>query len=120
MTEAPPFPPPRRGTVGADPVTTDDPIHPGREGVYVDIHVHPGSRRPGVVGLHGNAIKIGVAAPPAEGRANQEVVTVVAELFEVPAARVTLVSGHRSRRKRLLVKGLDPDQARRVIADLRP
>lgn len=112
--------PPRHGTVEADPVTTDDPIHLGREGVYVDVHVHPGSRRPGVVGLHGDAVKIGVGAPPTEGRANQEVVTVVAGLFDVPTDRVTLVSGHRSRRKRLLVEGLDPDQARRVVDGLRP
>lgn len=107
------------GTVGYL-VTTGDPIHPGREGVFVDVHVQPGAHRPGVVGFHGDAVKIGVAAPPAEGRANQAVIETVADLFDVPVARVTLVSGHRSRRKRLLVQGLDPDRARKAIGGLKP
>ncbi len=105
---------------GRDLVTTDDPIHPGRDGVYVDVHVQPGARRPGVLGLYDGAVKIGVAAPPTEGKANQAVVTVVAELFEVAADRVTLVAGPRSRRKRLHIEGLDPALARRVIDGLKP
>ncbi len=78
--------------------------HP--EGTVLTVWVVPGSSRPGVAGVHGDALRVRVGAPPERGRANEEVVALIAALT---GAGVTLVAGGSSRRKRLLVAGLAPD-----------
>ncbi len=82
-------------------------LHPTDDGIFVDVHVQPGAHRARVVGRHGDALKIAVAAPPIEGRANDAVVKAIAEVFGVPASDVTITSGDTGRRKRLLVAGVD-------------
>lgn len=76
-----------------------------------------------MIGRYGDTIKVAVTAPPAEGRANRAVVRMIAVLFGVPVNDVSLISGHRSRRKRLFVKGIEEGAARRkldaVITDRR-
>jgi uncharacterized protein (TIGR00251 family) len=63
------------------------------------VHVQPGAKRTEVVGEHGDALKIRLAAPPVEGRANQELIRFLAEVFAVSAANVVLKQGARGRRK---------------------
>lgn len=79
------------------------------------IHAQPGAKRTEVAGLHGEALKIRVAAPPLEDRANEALVEFLAERFNVPKRNVRLVSGHKSREKRFEVSGatLDPGSALR-------
>ena len=87
-------------------------ITAGKGGVYVAVHVQPGSRRPGVVGHHGGALKIAVAPPPDGGRANQAVVQALAQLLGVPRADVMVVAGHTSRRKTVFARGIGVPDAR--------
>ena len=79
------------------------------------IHAQPGARRTEVAGLHGDALKIRVAAAPLEDRANEALVEFLAERFKVPKRNVRLVSGQKSREKRFEIAGatLDPDSALR-------
>jgi uncharacterized protein len=79
------------------------------------IHAQPGAKRTGVAGVHGEALKVRVAAPPLEDRANDALIEFLAERFDVPKRNVTLVSGHKSRDKRFAIAGatLDPDLALR-------
>lgn len=76
-------------------------------GIVLTVHAQPGARRSRVVGRHGDACKIAVTAPPVDGKANDEVVRVVADLFAVAARDVTVVAGRTSRRKRVAVTGID-------------
>jgi uncharacterized protein (TIGR00251 family) len=69
------------------------------------VHVQPGARRTEVAGLHGEAVKIRVAAPALEDRANAALVAFLAERFNVPRRAVTLAAGERSREKRLEIRG---------------
>jgi uncharacterized protein len=79
-----------------------------REGhVIVDVHVQPQSGRTAVVGRHGAALKLRVAAPPADGRANTAACELLAKTLGVKPAAVSLVSGKTSRSKRLRVDGID-------------
>ena len=72
-----------------------------REGdaVTLTLHIQPGAKRSEVAGLHGDALKIRLAAPPVEGRANEALLRFVAELFEVPLRDVELLRGAQSRHK---------------------
>jgi uncharacterized protein (TIGR00251 family) len=73
--------------------------HPVAGGWRVRLRVQPGARRSEVVGPHGEELKVRVAAPAVDGRANEELVRVVAAWAGVARRRVHVVRGHRSRRK---------------------
>ncbi len=75
--------------------------------VIVDVHVQPQSGRTAVVGRHGAALKLRVAAPPADGRANTATCELLAKTLGVKPGAVSLVSGKTSRSKRLRVDGID-------------
>ena len=90
-------------------------VHPSESGaedagndVVLRLSVQPGAGRAAVVGRHGDALRVRVAPPPADGRANEAVVRLVAELVGLPERSVELVSGHRSRQKRVRLAGVDP------------
>lgn len=73
---------------------------PGCELVIVlTLHVQPGAKCTEVVGRHGDALKIRLAAPPVDGKANAELLRYLAAEFGVPLRNVTLVRGDSSRRK---------------------
>ncbi|NOT81354.1 MAG: YggU family protein [Gallionella sp.] len=67
--------------------------------ITLTLHVQPGAKRSEIVGLHGDALKIKLAAPPVEGRANEALLKFIAELFDVPIRNVELRQGDQSRRK---------------------
>jgi len=75
------------------------------------LHVQPGAKQTSLAGLHGDALKIRLAAPPIEGRANEVLLRYLADIFEVPLRDVTLKQGEQSRQKRVEVKGsqINPD-----------
>lgn len=73
-------------------------------------HVQPRARQTEIVGWHGEAIKVRVAAPPADGAANEEVLRFLAERLGLPRSQVLLESGPASRRKRVRVTGLAPNE----------
>lgn len=76
-------------------------LHDG--GITLTLHVQPGAKRSEIVGLHGNALKIKLAAPPVEGRANEALLKFIAELFDVPLRNVELKQGEQSRRKVVVI-----------------
>lgn len=69
--------------------------------VVLSVHVQPGARTTSVVGRHGDALKIRVAAPAMGGRANEAVLSLVAKEFDLAEGDVELVAGASSRRKQL-------------------
>jgi hypothetical protein len=69
------------------------------------LHVQPGAKRTGVAGLHGEALKIRLAAPPVEGRANEALLKFIAEVFGVPLRQVELKQGGQSRHKVVAITG---------------
>lgn len=81
--------------------------------VLLRVHAQPGAKRTEVAGLHGAAVRIRVAAPALEDRANAALVAFLAEQFSVPRRDVRLLSGERSREKRLEIRGsrLSPAEA---------
>jgi len=75
------------------------------EVLTLTLHIQPGAKRSEVAGLHGDALKIRLAAPPIEGRANEALLKFVAELCGVPARQVELKQGAQSRHKVVAVTG---------------
>ena len=71
----------------------------------------PGASHSEIVGRLGEALKIRVAAPPEGGKANREILELLAERLGLPAASVTLVSGAASPAKVIELRGLTAEQA---------
>ena len=82
----------------------------------VRLRVSPGAVRAGVVGRHGEAWKVRVAAPPEGGRANEAVLRLLADTLSLPREAVTLVSGHGARDKIVELAGLGPSQIERRLS----
>jgi len=76
-------------------------------GPVLRVHVQPGARSTGVVGVHGDALKVRLAAPPHEGRANQALLTLLAERLGFERNGLAVVSGISARRKRVRFEGVD-------------
>jgi uncharacterized protein (TIGR00251 family) len=71
----------------------------------LDVHVRPGARTTMVGGAHDGVLAVKVAAPPADGQANEAVCRAVAAALGVRPTAVELVRGASSRRKRLRIEG---------------
>ncbi len=80
--------------------------------VVVRVHVQPGAGRSALVGRHGDALKLRVAAPPVDDRANAAVVTLLAELLDVAPSTVSVVAGEGSRLKRCRLAGVELQEVR--------
>lgn len=87
----------------ADPIGLE--AHP--EGSVLPIHLQPGSRRAGIVGRHGTALKVAVTAAPEKGKANRALLDLLHKQLGVKRAALEIISGHTSRDKRVLLRGID-------------
>ncbi|PWU09121.1 MAG: DUF167 domain-containing protein [Terriglobia bacterium] len=76
----------------------------------ITVKVHPRARRSAVTGRFGEAYKLDLAAPPVEGKANEECVRFVAEIAGVPRACVRIVTGATSRLKLVEVDGITQEE----------
>ena len=72
--------------------------------VVLELHVQPGAKRTEFAGKHGERLKIRLAAPAQEGRANQALVEFLADYYRVPKKNVTIASGLRSLAKRVVIE----------------
>ena len=88
------------------------------DAIILTIHAQPGAKRSEVAGLHGDALKIRLAAPPVEGKANEALVRFIAECFAVPQRNVELLRGAQSRHKMVKVSGsrVSPDSLVQDVA----
>jgi uncharacterized protein (TIGR00251 family) len=71
----------------------------GGRRLTLTLHIQPGAKRTEAAGLHGDALKIRLAATPVEGKANAALLQFLAGIFGVPLRQVTLKQGVKSRRK---------------------
>jgi uncharacterized protein (TIGR00251 family) len=73
--------------------------------ISLALHVQPGAKRSEIAGLYGDALKVRLAAPPVEGRANEALLKYIAGLFAVPLRNTELKQGAQSRHKVVAVTG---------------
>ena len=78
----------------------NDWFRPGaRDCFTLTLHIQPGAKKTECAGRHGDALKIRLAAPPVDGKANEALLRYLADALKLPRAAVTLKSGQSSRRK---------------------
>lgn len=84
-------------------------------GVRISVHAQPGAKRTELIGLHGDALKIRVHAPPVDGKANDELLRFLSQELGVPRSHITLVRGNRSRTKVFEVESISVAEARTAL-----
>lgn len=84
-------------------------------GVVFKVRVTPRSACDGLAGIHGDALKVRLAAPPVDGAANEACVAYLARCLDLPRGRVIIVSGWSSREKLIRVEGVDEARLRRAF-----
>ncbi|MDA8095760.1 MAG: DUF167 family protein [Betaproteobacteria bacterium] len=80
-------------------------VHTAPACLVLTVHVQPNAKRTEVAGLHGDALKVRVAAPAVDGKANTALLTYLAELFQVPSRQARLKSGDHGRHKVVEIRG---------------
>ena len=95
------------------PCLKTDPDHPGA--LLLSIKAVPGSRRNELAGVLGERLKVRVAAPPEDGKANRAIVELLAETLGVRAQQIEIVRGHASPEKTVRIVGVAPESAQRSL-----
>ena len=86
---------------------------------FLVVRVKPRAARSGLLGRHGAGVKVAVRAVPERGKANVELLRVLAAALRVPTTALTIVGGEHVQDKRLRVAGIAPtDLERRLAAAL--
>jgi hypothetical protein len=82
---------------------------------YLEVRVSPRARRTAVTGVHDGALKVALAAPPADGAANDALVVFLAEALGCRRGDVAIVRGPHSRSKRVLLRGVSASAVRELF-----
>ena len=82
------------------------------DGAVLSLRIVPRAAKNAIQGEHGDALKVRLCAPPVDGAANAALIEFLADAFDLPRARVQLLSGATSRNKRVLLAGLPAAQVR--------
>ncbi|MFQ6015806.1 MAG: DUF167 domain-containing protein [Anaerolineae bacterium] len=83
--------------------------------ILFGVRVVPRAGREAIAGLHGQSLKVRLTAPPAEGKANQALITFLAKRLEVSREQVEIVTGQRSRQKTIAVRGVSLEEVTRRL-----
>lgn len=81
------------------------------DGVAIQVHAQPGAKRTEIAGLHGDCLKLRLASPPVDGKANECLIEFLARRLGVRRNQLSIVRGLGSRRKTVFVAapGLKPE-----------
>jgi uncharacterized protein (TIGR00251 family) len=83
-------------TAGSEPWWKSDPAG-GK--ITLTLHVQPNARQTAVVGRHGDALKLKIAAPAVDDKANRAVIDFLHQWFKLPASQIAIRQGSRGRHK---------------------
>ncbi len=81
----------------------------------IKITVSPKATKTIVAGTYTDSIKISVAAPPKEGKANAELISYIAKTLGIPKASVTIKKGASSKRKVVEIDGMTTGKATEML-----
>jgi len=83
------------------------PFKKSKKGVTIKVKVEPRSSRKGISGLAGDVLKVRVNAPPVGGAANEELVEIISEEFDIKKSAIRIIRGQSSRNKVIEIEGIE-------------
>lgn len=82
----------------------------------LSIEVHPSAHKSEVVGFTGGVLEVRVAAPPVQNKANRELIELLTTALGLARSSLTILRGHTSRHKLILIDGLTLDEVRKRLS----
>jgi uncharacterized protein (TIGR00251 family) len=76
------------------------------KGVLLPIRVVPRAAKNEIQGVHGDALKVRLQAPPVEGKANQALIRFLSDTLDIPRSQLSVASGETGRNKAVLIAGI--------------
>lgn len=91
----------------------------GNDGTYIDISASPGSSHDSIQGFNPwrERLKVTVKEAPTGGKANDSIIDLLSNIFDVDPGSIKITKGARSKKKRLLILGVEKDRAERKISE---
>ena len=86
----------------------------GRVNVWVQ--VVPRASRNAILGEAEGVLRVAIKAPPVENAANEELVRFLGERLGIARRQITIVAGHRQRRKRIAIEGIGEEALRQALS----
>ncbi len=83
--------------------------------IFLKIHLLPRASRNEICGLHGDALKVKVTAPPIEGKANMALQRFIAKKLHLASSQVEITAGQRSREKVLRISGVTQEDVEKAL-----
>jgi uncharacterized protein len=90
-------------------------VQESSNGVKFTVKIHPRAKKSAITGEFGDTLKLSVAAPPIDGKANEACIEFLAKLLKVPRSSVTIASGQSNRKKVIRVVGISAAEIRKSI-----
>ena len=90
-------------------------LHEQDGGIVINVRVQPGAKRSKIVGLHGSSLKIAIAAPPVDGKANATLIEFLCDSFDLHKSQVEIIRGQTSRDKVVLIRDFDDASLGKLI-----
>ena len=94
------------------------PINDTAAGATFAVRVHPRAKKNAITGTLGDALKLSLTAPPAEGRANDACIAFLAEVLRLPRSSVTIAAGQSSRNKVVRIVGMTASALEQRLSEL--
>ena len=85
------------------------------ESFRLSVHIQPGAQGTAIVGWVGNDLRVRVAAPPVDGKANEALIALLANALGVPKSSVRIQRGGSGRRKLVTVDGLEQKKGDEIL-----
>lgn len=85
------------------------------EAIIIEVLISPKASKNKIVGLHDNRLKIRIAAPPVDGKANIELVKFLADELGTPTYNIEIETGYSSKRKTIKISGITKDVVEGLI-----
>lgn len=91
-------------------------IQQKEDGVTIECYVSPRAGKSRIKGERNGALAIALAAPPVEGRANEELIRFMAETLSVPSSRISVLRGQTGRTKLLFIQGAGKNEVLKLLS----
>lgn len=78
--------------------------------IIIKVKIVPGSSKNKIIGPYNDALKISIAAPPVEGKANKKCIAYLAKYFDVAKSKIEIISGQTSKNKLIKIYDISPKE----------
>ena len=84
--------------------------------VNIQVQIQPKSSRNQIVGFHDGRLKIKIAAPPVDGKANESLIEFLAKTFKISKSNIKILKGHTSKLKTIKLSGISENTYSSIIS----